>query len=102
MRSDCQEDPSAISKRIADLEEQLGYPLIERDRRLVRLTTCGVKLVQPVLAGDYALGLCAGACSKYSELKILMLLDEPVVLIPAGLISIPLKASNPLASTQAY
>lgn len=39
---------SAVSKRIAALEAEVGFPLLERDGRRVRLTTAGLRLLDDV------------------------------------------------------
>ena len=142
--------PSAVSKRIAFLEESLGYRLIEPQGRKVLLTASALRLcerLEPLLAdlrsllseergseagdvaigisesllaswgahllaavsqelpqarllinthrspvvidrirsGEYSLGICAGVASRLSDLKVEVLTEEPIVLIPSGL-----------------
>jgi Bacterial regulatory helix-turn-helix protein, lysR family len=43
--------PSAVSRRIRDLERELGTPLFRRFNRRVELTPAGAHFLQPSIAG---------------------------------------------------
>lgn len=59
----------AVSKMIADLEEELGFPLFEREGRRVRLTPAGRKLLPDVRAVMHMLTDAFAAAKKISQGK---------------------------------
>jgi DNA-binding transcriptional LysR family regulator len=141
---------SAVSKRVAALENELDKKLVERHGRRLKLTPAGVRLlektgplvvalrqaaleesapaggrvivgvsesllaswvpallqkvrrqmpeldlvlnahrspvaVERVRAGEYMLALCAGVAADLKDLKVFPLVEEPMVVVPAGL-----------------
>ena len=57
--------PSALSKRILALEEELGYPLFERQARGLKLTDRGVRY-----ARQLQLTLNSGSDATHAELSL--------------------------------
>src|SRR6267142_519765 len=43
---ECHVSPSTLSRSIQRLEQQTGWPLLERDRRTVRLTPAGARFAE--------------------------------------------------------